>query len=54
MRKLCTIALMGLSVLLFGYSSGRAVEKITLIVPLPQLTSVFAFASSIPTELRFL
>jgi NitT/TauT family transport system substrate-binding protein len=53
MRKLCTTALMGLSVLLFGHSSGRAVEKITLIVPLPQLTSVFAFASSIPTELGF-
>jgi NitT/TauT family transport system substrate-binding protein len=53
MSKLGMTALIALGLLLFGHCSGQATEKITLIVPLPQLTSVFAFASSIPSELGF-
>ena len=36
-----------------GTSLAQAAEKVTLIVPLPQITSVFAFATSIPIELGF-
>jgi ABC-type nitrate/sulfonate/bicarbonate transport system substrate-binding protein len=53
MTKLRMTVFAALAMLLFGSLPGQAVEKVTLIVPLPQITSVFAFATSIPTELGF-
>ena len=38
---------------LIGNSLAQAAERVTLIIPLPQITSVFAFATSIPIELGF-
>src|SRR6516225_7935837 len=48
-RETIIVAMM----MLIGSSLTQAAERVTLIVPLTQITSVFAFATSIPTELGF-
>jgi NitT/TauT family transport system substrate-binding protein len=53
MIKAVLTVLIALGLYFFDHRHAGAVEKITLIVPLPQLTSVFAFATSIPIELGF-
>jgi hypothetical protein len=42
-----------LGLLFLGYATAQAADKITLMHSVPQLTSLFAFGSSIPIELGF-
>ena len=53
MTMLATSALAALGLFLVGHGPACAAEKITLIHSVPQLTSLFAFGSSIPIELGF-
>ena len=53
MRSFYVLAIAASALLLCGHAPVRAAEKVTLIHSVPQLTSLFAFGSSIPIAMGF-